>query len=93
MLFAAGYVHAQDRLWQMEMHRRIATGTSYISCISGGIYLLDIKGRMAEALGEGGLIVDRIFRTFGLARKAQKDLEGKLFIALLGNDCNWQNTF
>src|SRR5688572_6012924 len=24
--FALGYVHAQDRLWQMEMNRRIATG-------------------------------------------------------------------
>jgi penicillin amidase len=65
MLFAAGYVHAQDRLWQMEMNRRIATG------------------RMAEALGESGLIVDRIFRTFGLARKAQKDLEVSSNRALL----------
>ena len=25
-LFALGYVHAQDRLWQMEMHRRIGAG-------------------------------------------------------------------
>jgi len=25
-LFALGYVHAQDRLWQMEMNRRIAAG-------------------------------------------------------------------
>ena len=24
--FALGFVHAQDRLWQMEMHRRVATG-------------------------------------------------------------------
>src|SRR5688500_9407512 len=24
--FALGYVHAQDRLWQMEMNRRLATG-------------------------------------------------------------------
>ncbi len=24
--FALGYVHAQDRLWQMEMHRRIGAG-------------------------------------------------------------------
>jgi len=35
---------------------------------------------MAEALGESGLTVDRIFRTFGLARKAQKDLEGSTLI-------------
>lgn len=25
--FAQGYVHAQDRLWQMELFRRVATGT------------------------------------------------------------------
>src|ERR671911_410370 len=25
--FALGYVHAQDRLWQMEMNRRIGSGT------------------------------------------------------------------
>src|SRR3982751_4906096 len=24
--FALGYVHAQDRLWQMEMNRRVAAG-------------------------------------------------------------------
>jgi penicillin amidase len=27
LLFAQGYVHAQDRLWQMEMNRRIGSGT------------------------------------------------------------------
>jgi penicillin amidase len=27
LLFAQGYVHAQDRLWQMEMNRRISSGT------------------------------------------------------------------
>ena len=27
LFFAQGYVHAQDRLWQMEFHRRIASGT------------------------------------------------------------------
>ena len=25
-LFALGFVHAQDRLWQMDMHRRVANG-------------------------------------------------------------------
>ena len=24
--FAVGFVHAQDRLWQMELHRRVAAG-------------------------------------------------------------------
>ena len=27
LFFAQGYVHAQDRLWQMEFNRRIGTGT------------------------------------------------------------------
>ncbi len=27
LFFALGYVHAQDRLWQMDFHRRVATGT------------------------------------------------------------------
>ncbi|CAG0927430.1 Penicillin acylase 2 proenzyme [Thermoflexales bacterium] len=27
LFFAQGYVHAQDRLWQMEMNRRASTGT------------------------------------------------------------------
>jgi penicillin amidase len=33
MLFAQGYVHAQDRLWQMELNRRAASGR--LSEISG----------------------------------------------------------
>ncbi|MBL0079966.1 MAG: penicillin acylase family protein [Bacteroidetes bacterium] len=27
LMFAQGFVHAQDRLWQMEIHRRAARGT------------------------------------------------------------------
>jgi len=33
LLFAQGYVHAQDRLWQMEFNRRIGKGT--LSAIAG----------------------------------------------------------
>ena len=33
LFFAQGYVHAQDRLWQMEFNRRIASGT--LSAILG----------------------------------------------------------
>ncbi|MGA9349112.1 MAG: penicillin acylase family protein [Anaerolineae bacterium] len=36
LFFAQGYVHAQDRLWQMEAHRRLASGT-----------LAEIVGEMA----------------------------------------------
>jgi len=51
--FALGFVHAQDRLWQMEMNRRIGAG------------------RLAEALGRGGLETDRFLRTIGVRRAAQ----------------------
>lgn len=50
--FGLGYVHAQDRLWQMEYQRRLG------------------NGRLAEILGESGLITDRLFRTLGLHRTA-----------------------
>jgi penicillin amidase len=35
--FAQGFVHAQDRLWQMEVHRRLATGR--LSEMLGGLAL------------------------------------------------------
>ena len=37
LFFAQGYVHAQDRLWQMEVHRRLASGT--LAEIAGGMAL------------------------------------------------------
>ena len=52
--FAMGYVHAQDRLWQMEFQRRIA------------------QGRLAEFLGERAYDVDRLMRTLGIARIAER---------------------
>jgi penicillin G amidase len=54
-LFAQGYCHAQDRLWQMEISRRLA------------------RGRLAEALGEPLLEVDRFMRRLGLHRAAQRE--------------------
>jgi penicillin amidase len=54
--FALGFVHAQDRLWQMDMNRRIGAG------------------RLAEALGSGGLETDRFLRTVGVRRAAQANL-------------------
>lgn len=56
LYFASGFVHAQDRLWQMEMNRRIG------------------RGRVAEILGESALQIDRMVRTFGFPRKAEKAL-------------------
>ncbi len=52
--FAMGYVHAQDRLWQMEFQRRVA------------------QGRLAEFLGERAYDTDRLMRTLGLARTAER---------------------
>jgi penicillin G amidase len=52
-VYALGVVHAQDRLWQLETHRRIGSG------------------RMAEAVGEGGVETDRFLRVLGIKRAAQ----------------------
>ncbi|HUL96095.1 MAG TPA: penicillin acylase family protein [Usitatibacter sp.] len=55
--FAMGYVHAQDRLWQMEFQRRIGAG------------------RLSEFLGERAYEVDRLMRTLGIARMAERIVE------------------
>ena len=53
-LFALGYVHAQDRMWQLEFQRRVGTG------------------RLAEIMGELAYDNDRLMRTLGIARTAQR---------------------
>jgi penicillin G amidase len=65
--FGQGYCHAQDRLWQLEIYRRVAAG------------------RLAEIGGREGLPVDRMMRTLGFARIAEReaaelagDLHGEL---------------
>ena len=52
--FALGFVHAQDRLWQLEMNRRVAAG------------------RLAEILGPSALPTDRVLRTLGVRRNAER---------------------
>ena len=54
LLFALGYVHAQDRLWQMDMERRAG------------------EGRLSELFGRGTVPFDRMFRTIGLRRIAER---------------------
>lgn len=49
LFFAQGYVHAQDRLWQMEMNRRLCYGT--LSELFGPIAL--DTDRMLRTLGFG----------------------------------------
>ncbi len=53
--FALGFVHAQDRLWQMDVTRRVGAG------------------RLSEIVGEAGLELDRLMRTLGIYRLAERD--------------------
>lgn len=53
--FALGYVHAQDRLWQMEFQRRVGAGR-----------LAELRFFGARALP-----ADRLFRTLGAYRDAE----------------------
>ena len=57
LFFAQGYLLASERMWQMDLIRRIA------------------RGKLAEILGEEALAVDRLFRTLGLNRAAERNLE------------------
>jgi penicillin amidase len=52
--YGIGMAHAQDRLWQMEMARRTASG------------------RLSEVFGDTTLASDKLFRTLGLYRHAQR---------------------
>jgi len=54
--FALGFVHAQDRLWQMDFLRRLGAG------------------RLSEVLGEPTLRSDKLMRTLGLHRLAERQL-------------------
>ncbi len=53
--FAAGALHARDRLWQMELYRRATAG------------------RLAEALGEEVLPIDRRMLTLGIRAAADAE--------------------
>jgi penicillin amidase len=66
--FAEGFVHAQDRLWQMDFHRRV------------------VSGRLSEFAGDETLQVDRLMRTLGMRRAAEREeeaLEPELLAQLL----------
>jgi penicillin amidase len=55
LYFAQGFVHAQDRLWQMDFYRRA------------------VEGKISEMAGEEGLPVDRLMRTLGIRRVAERE--------------------
>ena len=56
LLFAQGFVTASERMWQMDLLRRVASG------------------RLAEVFGKYALPLDRLMRTLGLGRAAERDL-------------------
>jgi penicillin amidase len=57
LFLAQGWVHAQDRFWQMEFNRRVASG------------------QLASTLGAPLVDTDRLLRTYGLRRAAERDLQ------------------
>ncbi|HKU95282.1 MAG TPA: penicillin acylase family protein [Vineibacter sp.] len=60
-MFGLGYVHAQDRLWQMEMMRRAAAGR--------------LSEVLPPALAGTGVVdIDRTMRALGVYRRAQDSL-------------------
>lgn len=59
MAMAQGYVTAQDRLWQMDVLRRIAEG--------------EISEVVGRGPGDVALASDRLFRTYGMKLAAERD--------------------
>jgi penicillin amidase len=57
LYFAQGFVHAQDRLWQMDFYRRA------------------VEGKISEMAGAEGLPVDRLMRTLGIRRVAEREAD------------------
>ncbi|HYJ22438.1 MAG TPA: penicillin acylase family protein, partial [Solirubrobacterales bacterium] len=55
LYFAQGFVHAQDRLWQMDFYRRA------------------VEGKISTMAGEEGLPIDRLMRTLGIRRIAERE--------------------
>ncbi|MGH2993827.1 MAG: penicillin acylase family protein [Solirubrobacterales bacterium] len=53
--FAEGFCHGQDRLWQLDLYRRMASG------------------RLSEIAGRQTLPADRLMRTLGLRRVAERE--------------------
>lgn len=62
-LFGLGYAHAQDRLWQMEFTRRVA---------SGRLSELIPSSLLGISLGTPVLPLDRAMRTLGIRNRAEQ---------------------
>jgi penicillin amidase len=75
LFFAQGYLVASERMWQMDLMRRVA------------------RGRLSEVLGEEALPIDRLFRTIGLERVAERNLAtmsgtGRRYLEAYGRGVN-----
>ena len=57
-LFTMGYVHAQERGWQLEFNRRV------------------MHGELSELFGDATLDTDKLMRTLGIVRAAQRQWAG-----------------
>jgi penicillin amidase len=55
---AIGFVHAQERGWQLEFNRRL------------------MRGELSEILGSATLGTDKLMRTLGIIRVAERQLQG-----------------
>ena len=73
--FAQGFCHGQDRLFQLDLYRRI------------------VSGKLSEMAGPEGLPIDRLMRTLGIRRVAEREaaaLDPEL-LALLERFCEGVN--
>ena len=69
MMFALGYVHAQDRLYQMEFQRRVATGQ--LAALWGPGPIADHEKDNPKAI-PALIATDKFIRTLGFAQGAQQ---------------------
>ncbi|MES2945508.1 MAG: penicillin acylase family protein [Pseudomonadota bacterium] len=58
MWFSLGFVHAQERGWQLEFNRRV------------------MHGELSEAFGPATLETDKLLRTLGIMRAAERQWQG-----------------
>ena len=71
LFFAQGYLHAQDRLWQMDLNRRVFSGR--LAEVFGDRPIP--RGDFARHLRSGGMIgVDHFMRVMGLRHTAALSL-------------------
>lgn len=81
LIFGQGFVHAQDRLWQIESLRYLQTHDMYshLLTISLSFFSLSLsrrvsQGILSEIIGKDGITADVKMRTFGFHKLAIDDV-------------------